>query len=205
MPEDYDSYDPEDSLLPTALEPPWKKVLKTVGVVIGLGALVGYGAWIGTIQANISSLKNVKSDIEETKKEFRLLENRTTDRLDRFRDAFDLKNDKTNGEIADLKEALFAFSIEMRYRHNTEPPIKPFKAEPLPPGAPAGIPGMPVNTSHKASDVTPERPFVAPPITTPSPRQATRKEINEAAKRADSALQKALTEEEDNGLFIYTR
>jgi hypothetical protein len=210
MPEDYDSYDPEDSLLPTALEPPWKKVLKTVGVVIGLGALVGYGVWIGTIQANISSLKNLKSDIEETNKSFLALDHRITDRMDRFRDSFDLKDERNRSDISDLKEALFAFSTEMRYRHNTEPPIKPFKVEELPPGIdPNPIPGMQVSsigTGHKLFNVKIHPPsHIAPPITTPSHRQATRKEINEAAKIADKAIQKALIEEEDNGLFIYAR
>jgi len=205
------SYDPDDSLR-LALEPPWKKVLKTVSVAIGLGALVGYGVWIGTIQSNINSLKNIPGKLEETEKAFLELDHRITDRLDRFRDSFDLKDERNRSEISDLKEALFAFSTEMRYRHNTEPPIKPFEAEEMPPGAdPNPIPGMQVSsvgTSHKVSAVMMNiRPLghVIPPPTTPLPRRATQKEINEAAKIADHAIQKALIETESDELLIYAR
>ena len=60
-----DGYEPEDDSLggfdfPKALEPPWKKVVKVVGVIVGLAALVGYGVWIGTMQANINELKKLE-------------------------------------------------------------------------------------------------------------------------------------------------
>lgn len=192
----FDSYEPDDDSLggfefPRALEPPWKKVVKVVGVVVGLAALVGYGIWIGTIQANITELKKLEDDVKETKKSFLELDSRTTNRLDNFRETFYSNNLRNSRDIGELKEALFAFSTEMRYRHHTEPPIKPFELDPIPPGADP----IPISTDHKILDVMARiRPFSHDvlPKTAPSPRRATRKEINEAAKNADQLIHKVL-------------
>lgn len=196
-----------DLEFPKALEPPWKKAVKVVGVVAGLTALVGYGIWIGTIQANIAELKKLEDDVKETKNSFLSLDHRVTDRLDRFRDSFDLKDERNRIAIGDLKDALFAFSTEMRYRHNTEPPAKPLIIESLPPEADPGISNKIDNKLISVMTKIKSYSVIEPPITTPSPRRATKREINEAAKKTDHALQKALTEEidETKGILIYAR
>lgn len=142
-----DERESEEVQLPPS---PMRTVLKWLGIISALSALVGYGIWIGTIQNTIQTLKDDVDENEDLiKANAKMLVKAETVERDRFQKLLDavqaeFRNDKD--ELWELKQAVALIRMEIRYRAGeraakivVEQPA-PIQPEPSPPEL-AGIGG----------------------------------------------------------------
>ena len=110
---------------------PLKVLLKWLGIISALSALVGYGIWIGTIQNTISTLKDDVSDneiaIKGNSKLLQEAETRERDRLNELSQGVVRQFNSDKDELWELKRAMAAVNTRVAMYHDRsyQPPSMP--------------------------------------------------------------------------------